>query len=63
MAKQQVYTCDCCGKKATEYEAINWVETWILGIDARTYGDRPIEGQFCSRECCAKQLLGGKKPD
>lgn len=50
--------CDQRGKQTKESEAINWIRTSVAGIDALTFGDKPIQGHFCSRECCAKWFLG-----
>lgn len=56
MSAYVMLQCDVCSKTAKENEAINWLRVEIVGVDATTWSDRPIEGHYCSTKCLKERL-------
>ncbi len=53
--------CDTCGFSQPEDGAVGWVHTEARGIDTRMLGDRPLQGDFCSRRCLIERFEGDRQ--
>jgi len=57
MARQLYLVCDQCKRKSLEFQAINWIETRLAGINAITTDMAPVDGLFCSSDCVVRYFI------